>query len=206
MKITHHDGKWVCSEVICEEPAVYGTYAFYVSGPIDKLDPRVTLGFFTWDETAYKSQANCEIDIEFSRWNNADAPNLHYSVQPVYGPDVPSGRYKERTHASHMALRDSKSTHIFTWTLESITFSSFEGYQQPAHLIDGWSYVSAYPARRARQGERVTDPVVIPRPSPDTHVRINLWLSDTDGDRKADAPTNGKEVEVIVERFARIPW
>jgi hypothetical protein len=205
MKITYRDGNWFCSEVVCKEPANYGTYTFHVSGPIDKLDPRVILGFFTWDDTSFKTQANCEIDIEFSRWNDADAPNLHYSVQPAYGPDTPSGRYKERTHASHIVLKNPQSTHTFTWTPERITFASFEGSQQTADPIDNWHYIPDYPARRTRQGEIVSAPVGIPQPSPDTHIRINLWLLDTDGDQKADAPMDGKEVEVIVERFTSVP-
>lgn len=206
MKITHRDGKWFCSEVVCKEPAAYGTYAFYVDGRIDQLDPRVIFGLFTWDDTTYKTQANCEIDIEFSRWNDPSAPNLHYSLQPAHGPENPSGRYKERIHMSHMKLEDSQSTHMFTWTPERITFSSFEGDQHPAHLLDGWSYVPVHPMRRAKQGGIITDPVGIPQPGSNTHIRINLWLLDADGDRIADAPLDGKEVEIIIERFAQIPW
>ena len=161
MKITHRDGKWFCAEVVCEEPANYGTYAFYLSGPIDKLDPRVILGLFTWDDIAYKSQANCEIDIEFSQWNDPDAPNLHYSVQPTFGPDDPSGRYRERTHMSHMKLANPWSTHVFTWTPGRITFSSFEGNQNPAHLLGGWSYKATHPLRRTVQEGKITDPVGI---------------------------------------------
>ena len=205
MKITHRDGKWLCAEVVCEEPAAYGTYAFYLNGSVDKLDPRVVLGCFTWDDTAYKTQANCEIDIEFSRWNNASAPNLHYAVQPVYGPDAPSGRYNERAHVSHMALEDSKSTHIFTWTPERVTFASFEGSRQPAHLLDGWTFNSDQQPRRVRQEGITSDPVGIPKPGPDTHVRINLWLIDANRDQKADPPLHGKEVEVIIERVVQIP-
>lgn len=204
MKITYRDGKWFCSEVVCEEPATYGTYVFYLSGRIDKLDPRVIFGLFTWDDTAYKTQANCEIDIEFSRWNDPLAPNLHYSLQPARGPDDPSGRYKERIHMSNMTLEKPQSTHSFTWTPKRVVFSSFEGYEHPAHQLDGWSYVPAHPRRRARQGTMTSDPVGIPQPGPDTHLRINLWLLDADGDSKADPPMDGEEVEVIIERFSNL--
>lgn len=206
MKITYRNGKWFCSEVICEEPATYGTYAFYVNGYIDKLDPRVIFGLFTWDDTTFKTQANCEIDIEFSRWNDPSAPNLHYSLQPTSGPDDPSGRYKERIHMSHMRLKNPQSTHIFTWTPERVAFSSFEGDQHPAHLFDGWSYVADHPPRSTVQGGKFTEPVGIPQPGPNTHVRINLWLIDADRNRQGDPPMNGEEVEVIIERFEQISW
>lgn len=205
MKITHRDGKWFCSEVVCEKPATYGTHAFYLNGPVDKLDPRVVLGLFTWDDTVYKSQANCEIDIEFSRWKKPSAPNLHYSVQPVYGPGEPSGHYEERTHVSHMKLENPQSTHIFTWTPERVVFSSFKGNQHPAHLLDGWSYLGTHPPRRTEQEGEITDPIGIPQPGPNTHVRINLWLLGAEGDCNTDAFMGGEEVEVIIERFAFIP-
>ena len=203
MKITHRNGKWFCAEIICEEPATYGTYTFHLNGPIDKLDPRVILGLFTWDDTTFKTQANCEIDIEFSQWNDPSAPNLHYSIQPTFGPDDSSGRYKERTHMSHMALENPKSTHTFTWSPDRVTFSSFEGDRKPIKLINNWSFVSDNLPRRTVQEGIISDFIGIPQPGPNTHIRINLWLLDADGDRKTDAPINGKEVEIIVERFEK---
>ena len=206
LMITYRDGKWYCAEIVCEEPAVYGTYEFHFNGPIDDLDPRVILGLFTWDDTAYKTQANCEIDIEFSRWNDPFAPNLHYSVQPARGPESPDGRYKERYHSSLMELEDPRSSHIFKWTPDRVEYSSFEGGLKPANLLDSWSYNSTdHPARRTEQGGELSDPIGIPKPGPDTHIRINLWLLDADGDGVADQPRDGEDVEVIIERFDYTP-
>lgn len=205
LKITNRDGKWYCPEIICTDSATYGTYAIELEGPIDKLDPRVVFGFFTWDDTAFIEQANCEIDIEISRWNDPKAQNLHYSVQPTFGSEEPSGRYRERTYLHHMKLRQPNSTHLFTWRPDSIMFSSYEGDVHQGHLLGAWSYTIKNPMRRTEAQGKRTNPIGIPKPGPKTHLRLNLWLIDINNDGVADAPAYGEEVEVVIKKITITP-
>jgi hypothetical protein len=205
LRITHRNDQWQCPELICQTPMGYGKYIFCVDSRVDMLDPNVVAGLFTWDDKAAKSQANCEIDIEFSRWTEANAPNLHYSVQPARGPDDPSGRYHERFTAHRMNLQNPESTHLFEWTPDGVAFASFANQDHPtARIIYHWAYDADNPPRRSGIGG-VSEPVGVPVPGPDTRLRINLWLVDGDGDGRGDPPFNGEQAEIIIDRFDYIP-
>jgi hypothetical protein len=140
------------------------------------LDPNVVLGLFTWsDDPAFNYR---EIDIECSRWSNAnDARNSQFVVQPSDATGH-LARYAVPTGLTN-------STHLFTWETNRITFQSqrgsFSPAPAPANVISNWTYSLAAP----RTG--------------DENVRINLWLN------KGAAPTDGKEVEVIIKSFQFVP-
>lgn len=207
LKITHQDDKWYCAELITQEPTGYGTYVYELTTKVDKLDQNIVFGLFTWDNHTWKTDANSEIDIEFARWAEADAPNLHYSVHPSRGPDDPSGRHRERYTSTHMKQNTDVSTHVAKWTPTQIDCASYQGsgYPTPAVLLE-WSFDDKNPARITvdADGNR-TEKILIPKPSPTTTAHINLWLLDADGDRLGDPPLDGQEVEVIVSKFEYQP-
>jgi hypothetical protein len=74
---------------------------------VDKLDPNVVLGLFTWSDKA--PSAHREIDIEFARWANAaDPTNAQYVVQ-AYGGAGHLARFTQlatatSTHLKAMAM------------------------------------------------------------------------------------------------------
>ncbi len=206
LRITKERDEWRCAEVVMEKPVGYGTYRFYSASRIDQLDANVVLGFFTWDDDTYKSMANCELDIEWARWGDPTAPNLHYSVQPVWGPDEPGGKYKERSFPRSVELSETRVLDVFEWRPEAVRFATYDGHEAvEGKLLAEWRFDEGNPHRRTQGSGGWTSPVGIPAPGPGTRVRINLWLLDGDRSGRGDAPTDGMPVEVVIERFEFIP-
>jgi hypothetical protein len=116
-----------------------------------------------------------EIDIEFSRWGNPTALNSQYVVQPYTTP--------ANLHRFGTTLESSLSTHFFDWRTEQIKFGSYQGLPaNPGSPIESWTYAGA------------------DNPPPGIeNVRLNLWLME------GKAPTDGQEVEVVVEAFRFTP-
>ena len=67
MKISHVNGRWQCAEVFTVEKLGFGRYQWFVEGGIDKLDPVVVLGFFTYPDETVGPDGTNEIDIEYTR-------------------------------------------------------------------------------------------------------------------------------------------
>ena len=107
LKITERGGNWYCPEVILNQSLGYGRYSIQISGQIGQINENAVLGLFTWDNDAC-SEYNKEIDIEFSRWGNAqDNTNAQFVIQPF---DVP-GNLHRWTMPENLDL----STHNFDW-------------------------------------------------------------------------------------------
>lgn len=179
LKITGSKGKWHCAEIVSKASLGHGSYRFYLDSTVDNLDRNAVLGLFTWHDTD-PSFANREIDIEFSRWGNANDPtNGQYVVQPYDNP----GNMVRFAQPQLLA----QSTHLFDWRPDRIDFKSLHGHQTtpaiPGDLIAQWTFA---------------DPGQVP-PAGGEQARLNLWLF------RGAAPSNGKAVEVIVSRFEFVP-
>lgn len=177
MKIVKRNNQWHCAEVINTRSLGYGTYRFYLDSYVDNLDPRVVLGLFTWsDNPAYTHR---EIDIEFARFRGSTGPSGYYTVQPW---DV-SGRQ----HTFYQPKWIRRSVHSFEWRPGVIHWKSLRGHNptstDSSDLISQWTFNGAN----------------VPVPG-DENPRINLWLLD------GLAPTNGKDLEVIISKFEFIPY
>ncbi|MEI7980910.1 MAG: hypothetical protein WCI71_04610 [Bacteroidota bacterium] len=139
LKITKRNGKYYCPEVSTKESVSYGYYNFYISSRVDDLDKNVVVGLFTWNNMNCKTNANSEIDIEFSKWGNSNNSNtLIYSVQPTEG-----GQYFERTQSFPIQLNGDYSVHSFTWSSNLIEWSSYHGHTIPSpssNYIASWTY------------------------------------------------------------------
>src|SRR5262245_50346401 len=48
LALTNHGGRWYCSQVSMVGRLGFGSYQFWVIGPIDKLDPNVVFGLFNY--------------------------------------------------------------------------------------------------------------------------------------------------------------
>ena len=211
MALNQRDGKWLSTEVVSDWAVGYGTYEFRLAGGApgapgpDQLDPNIVLGLFTWDSDAWQTEANSEIDIELTRWCEADAPNLHYSVHPAWGPD---GKHPERFNAETIDLKGEPSTHVITWSPDGVQCAIYLGGDgpDPDRLITQWQFDADNPPRVTADAEgNTTDPIVIPKPHASTTIRINLWLVDTDHDKLGDPPTDGKPAEVVITGFKYTP-
>jgi hypothetical protein len=115
-----------------------------------------------------------EIDVEFSRWGKLKEPAAQYVVQP--------GSRPENVRRFDLGLTGEYSTHRFLWTQGSVAFGSEHGHTEglplPDRVIQKWKCTSKD----------------VPKPSREK-VHINLWLY------QGKAPTDGKEVELIVAGF-----
>lgn len=200
LAIRKRGGRWYGSEVMTKAALGYGTYVFLVSSRVDQLDKNVVCGLFTWNSQSFRSDANSEIDIEFSKWGESGrkADNTVYAVQPVGRKgELP---YFERKNSFVTKLNGDRSTHAFTWTSEWISFASYHGHGCPTpFLINRWQFDKDDTPRIASDGSKISKPVLIPKPRSNTNARINLWLL------KETQPSDGREVEVTIGRFAYIP-
>ncbi|MBY0423998.1 MAG: hypothetical protein K2Q22_00040 [Cytophagales bacterium] len=198
LKIVKRFSKWYSTEIISDSSFGYGTYTFYLKGDYTTMDPKVVLGFFTWNDTSFVSQVNSEVDIEFSKFGNASLPStLQYSVQPV-----DNGNYTERYNRPTGTFDYSNgSTHSFTWTSNLVTWRSYAGFGTSSTPVYSWSFNTSNPARRKYYSDLIySRPIVVPQNVPGTGVRINFWTVE-DPITKEIGPSDGIEKEVIVTKF-----
>ncbi len=176
LRIVYRNNRWYCTEIFSAVPMGYGIYTFTLTSRVDLLNMNVVLGLFTWDDTS-PDYSHREIDIEFSRWGEVTGDNAQFVVQPW---STAGNR-----HRFNMTLQANRSIHSFDWNAARIQFSSIQGdvpTPAPGSLIESWQYTGAD----------------IP-PEGATNTRLNLWLLN------GNPPSDGQEVEVIVESFEFVP-
>ncbi len=203
MKIAQHNGKWYSTELISDQQMGYGTYRFYMDNDPNQINLNAVLGLFTWDDNTFQSDANSEVDIEFSKWGIADNNNvMSWAVQPTYSLNA---FYPERRSLATFPSA-TPSVDSFQWAQNNVTFDcqilqngSYTPYK--AWTFDG----AANPSRSGWDGVNFSDLVTVPKPSATTHAHINLWLQDLNKDSIGDAPSDGKEIEVVISKFEYIP-
>ncbi len=81
MRIIRNKDSWYASEVGLDRSLGWGTYTLHLRGFVNRFDPNVILGIFTWDNEP--EEAHRELDIEFSEWGGYTTPdNAQFVVQP----------------------------------------------------------------------------------------------------------------------------
>ncbi len=122
-------------------------------------------------ETAAPQYNYREIDIEFARWGVAARDD---NAQYVVQPHTRPGNLQRFVMPS-----EAVSTHRFTWSPGAVHFASYRGRTtDEANLIYEWTYTGSD----------------VP-PAGNSQARLNLWLND------GAPPTDGEEVEIIIEAF-----
>lgn len=181
LKIARRDGKWTCAELSTTQRLHFGTYEFQINSRLDQFDANVVLGLFNYPPRDVGVDTTHEIDIEFARWGRADAPVGNFTVWPA------KDELKQTSHTFDVRLDDRVTTHRFDWQRDRITFECLqgraEGAQQP---ISRWQF----------DRQPVAD-YISSAPMP---LHMNLWLF------QGRAPTDEREVEVIVEAFRFKPF
>ncbi len=180
LKISHHDDKWDCAEVQMTKSLGFGTYQFQVIGRIDQLDRNVVLGLFNYPTRDIGPDGTNEIDIEFAHWGLADAPIGNYTIWPA------KEGVKETSQTFRFMLNGEATTQRFTWDSKSILLQSLHGHRNDNKEEFGhWLF----------QPEDYQDRI----PQHPIPVLINLWLF------RGNAPTDGKEVELVLRSFKFTP-
>ena len=158
----------------------FGQYQFEVLGRLDRLDKNVVLGLFNYPPQDIGTDGTQEIDIEFAHWGKTNAPVGNYTVWPA------KKGIKHTSHAFGFTQRGEATTQRFTWSNQRILFQSLHGHRDDdREEFARWSFQPPdYPDRIGQ------------KPMP---AFINLWLF------RAQAPSNGKEVEIIIKSFKFTP-
>lgn len=176
LRITHRSNAWQCAEIVSARTFGAGSYRFELNSPADNLNPKATLGLFTWsDDPAFTYR---EIDVECGRWNNAADPNnSQFVVQPW---DAANHLSRYRVPAGL-----TNSTHLFVWETNRVSFQSQTGAYSAfaTNQISSWVFTNA---------------AAVPQ-SGDENVRLNLWLVN------GNPPPGNSEVEVVIKSFNFVP-
>jgi hypothetical protein len=114
----------------------YGLYRFVVQES-SHLEPAAVLGMFTWDDSG-ADQNHREVDVEISRWGDANSKNTQYVVQPYY---VPANVVRFMTPAGAV-------THSFRWEPGRVSFESAlgAGTGRPGRVVSEHVFTSGVPS------------------------------------------------------------
>ena len=145
LSINQRPDGWSCAEVVGLGDFGYGTYRWSLKSTVLNFAAPTVLGLFTWSDE--QTQANRELDIEFSRWGNAESPVIGSFAVQRPTPLEPA--------VERFSPGPSRSTHELHWSPQRVQFRSRFGIAQ-----QDWSYTG-------------TD---VSRPGGDVAPRMNLWL------------------------------
>jgi hypothetical protein len=201
LSVTERNGKWRCTEVISQDAMGYGTYIWTLRGNPVNIDRNIVIGLFTWDDFTFQTDANSEVDIEFSKWGVEEQDTtLQYGVQPIkFGTYYPERDYKPKAEPS---LWNGVSTHAFTWTPDSITWASWQGDQYGnGEPLASWKFDLNNPPREKEENGNISDPIIIPAPGNNTNARMNMWLVNG-----PQGPFLQVRHEIIIQNFEYIPY
>jgi hypothetical protein len=178
LKITKNGSTWTASELFTTQKLGFGTYQWQIEGAIDTFDKNNVLGLFPYGPAAgIGGDGTNEIDIEFSRWGIANAPNADFTDYPA------SGNVIGETTFTFSLGGSTSATARFTWNDTSIESSVLKGHQpiaSEAGLLKKWKYAPA------------NANVNIPQQA--LPLGINLWCFDA-------PPSDGQNVELVIRDF-----
>jgi hypothetical protein len=179
LKITNSGGTWTSAELFTTDKLGFGTYQWQVQAPIDRFDKNVVLGLFPYGPAAnIGSDGTNEIDIEYSRWGQANGDNGDWTDYPATGKTVGELSYDFTLSGGVL------STSRFIWTSTSIEDFLMTGLQplgSTAGLLKSWTYAPSTPTSNIPQQ-------ALP-------LGMNLWCFDA-------TPSDGNDVDVVIRDFA----
>lgn len=136
LHIVQRDGKWTSAEVFTTDRVGFGTYQWVIEGNVYEMDPTTVLGLFTYGPTHHiGTDAENEIDIEFSQWNNTcHGCNADFTVYPSTGNRKPNGvsAWEDNFHVSG----DNLTTARMEWSADHIVFTMMKGVQPIGTVAD----------------------------------------------------------------------
>jgi MYXO-CTERM domain-containing protein len=182
LRISNGTSGWTASEMFTTDRLGLGTYQWQVDGPIDSYDKNVVLGLFPYGPAAgIGADGTNEIDIEYSRWGQANGANGDWTDYPASGKTIGELSYTFSLGSATL------STSRLVWSSTSIADALFSGLQPidgTTGLIKSWTYAPANPT------------VNIPQQA--LPLGMNLWCFDS-------PPSDGKPVEIVIRDFVFVP-
>jgi len=136
LRIARGQDGWTCAEVMLTRSLGHGLYRWVVHES-SHLEPADVLGMFTWDDFG-ADQNHREVDVEVSKWGDANANNAQYVVQPFY---VPANVVRFMTPAGVVA-------HSFRWEPGRVSFKSTVGGAagSPSRVVGEHVFTSGVPS------------------------------------------------------------
>jgi len=180
LKLSKQNGLWYSAQLSTVKRFGFGKYQFQVIGAIDKFDPNVVLGLFSYPTADVGKDGTNEIDIEFSRWGDPAHPAGSYTVWPVLEG------LALKHHPFAFSLSGLNTTQRYTWSSTQVYFQSLRGFRNnDIGQYASWTYSpNDYLDRISQQA---------------MPVYINLWLM------AGHVPTDGRQVEIIIRNFKYTP-
>ena len=175
------NGHWSCAELYTTESLGRGTYEFELVSRVDRFDPNVVLGLFSYPDAEVGPDGTNELDIEFARWGHADWPNGNYTAYPRQ----PGGKDVSCTFEFKQPTGRDSTIQRYTWQRLAIRFETLVPVAgQAPSLTKQWTT----PGRFASQVARKAMP-----------VHLNLWLFN------GKPPADRRPVEVVIRAFRFTP-
>jgi hypothetical protein len=127
LNIVNRDGKWTASEVFTVDNLGFGTYQWEIEGNVYDMDPVTVLGLFPYGPTHHIGvDAENEIDIEFSKWNDScHGCNADFTVYPSTGNRKANGvsAWEDNFHVTGESLTTAR----MEWSPKQIVFTIMNG-------------------------------------------------------------------------------
>lgn len=141
LRIVKREGKWSAAEMFTYDDLGFGTYQWVVQGNIFDMDKSTVLGLFTYGPARHVGvDAENELDIEFSKWNNTcHGCNADFTVYPATGNRKSGGSssWEDNFHFdnSHIA-GETLTTARMEWTADQVVFTIMKGMQPIGTVAD----------------------------------------------------------------------
>lgn len=136
LRIVQQKGAWTAAEVFTTEDFGFGTYQWIVEGDVYAMDATTVLGLFTYGPVHHKgTDAEDEIDIEFSQWNKTCQPcNADFTVYPATGHRKPKGisAWEDNFKVTGGRLTTAR----MEWFPDHIVFTLMNGAQPMGTVAD----------------------------------------------------------------------
>lgn len=177
MRISNPGGAWQCAEITSTQPFGFGTFQFWVDGPVDQLDKNIVLGLFQYGG----ADGINEQDIEFSQFGAAQRPHGNFTVYPASpGP-------RETTQQFSFDLQGkTATTGRYAWQSTGTAFVLLDGFHDDdLGQIHSWSFTPGDYQHLVPQTPMA--------------VHINLWLF------RGQPPSNGQPVAIKLKKFSYLP-
>ncbi len=184
LRIVKRAGVYTASELFSEEKIGFGTYQWQVEGRIDDMEKPIVLGLFPYGPKAgIGVDAENEIDIEFSKWNDTcHGCNADFTFYPATG-NKSLGAKEDNFKISLNG--GTQTTARIAWSSKRIVATIMSGLQPigtTANVLQTLTFSPPDYTARIPQ---------VPLP-----LGMNLWSFKT-------IPT--EEQEVIVRDFQYVP-
>jgi hypothetical protein len=186
LRIVKRNGTYTAAEMFTTDLMGYGTYQWWIQGKIDDMDKSTVLGLFPYGPVRHIGKdAEDELDIEFSKWNNTlckGACNADFTFYPATGKVALGPKesdFEVNLHGGKL------TTARLVWTPTSVTGTIMSGLQPigtTAHVLKTWIFAPTDPEARIPQ-----------QPMP---TGMNLWCFKV-------LPTSNQQV--VLRDFQFVP-